>query len=163
MWIFSRTFEAKFLNKIVALANFASILEASSISGKLLQSLYLICKANDVKDLNLMSPDSCRENPAGSEKMLRKVWKVLFASGPILGQSGPGLDSSASIFCGVRQIFPPPTIHGLETAASAVQVKFLRMPIISSSLVQPGECLQSSDCSKFRCLMIEKWLHFSQS
>ena len=134
--IFFRTFEVSSLNKVVALTKFTSCLEASSIGGKLLQTLYLICKPEDVKDLNLMSPVQRQESLAGRDRKHRKVWKVLFASGPILGSAGPGLNSPASVFCGVRQLFPPTSL-GLEP--TAVQVKFLRMPVTSSSLVRPGE------------------------
>ncbi len=131
--LFFRSFEETFVDEVVRVVSFTSCLEFSKISGKIWSFVYLLLRPDDLK---LMTPK--RENNSGLKtdnsgqktgSKVRKSWKVLYSSGPIVDEE------SAFIFSGVRaQITPSST--SLDSISG--QTRFLRLPVTRWSNFPPG-------------------------
>jgi len=138
--LFFRSFEETFVDEVVRVVSFTSCLEFSKISGKNWSFVYLLLRPDDLK---LLTPK--RENNSGLKTdnsghkadnsgqntgfKVRKSWKVLYSSGPIIDEKG------AFIFSGVRaQITPSST--SLDSISD--QTRFLRLPVTRWCNFPPG-------------------------
>ncbi len=152
--LFFRSFEETFVDEVVRVVSFTSCLEFSKISGKIWSFVYLLLRQDDIK---LLTPK--RDNNSGQKtdnsriktnnsghktdnsrhktdnsgqntgSKVRKSWKVLYSSGPIVDEE------SAFIFSGVRaQITPSST--SLDSISG--QTRFLRLPVTRWSNFPPG-------------------------
>jgi hypothetical protein len=132
-----RTFEEKFLGELVRVVSFTSCLEFSYFGGKNWQTLYLVCHPSDLQLLTFKPSSETDEQVVKSESVFRKVWKVIYSSGPIITSGDCTL-----FICAVRQIFPP-ICKAIESNSS--QMKFLRLPTQNWCSIPPGSYL---DCAK---------------
>ena len=125
-----RTFEEKYLGELVRIVNFTSCLEFSYFGGKNWQTQYLMCHASDLQPLTFKLNNEAETELVKNESAFRKVWKVLYSSGPVISASDFG-----SIICAVRQVFPP---NGKALDSNSSQLKFLRLPTQHWCRIPPG-------------------------